>query len=81
MKQLIIEVDDEIAAQLEAVAPSRSRRRSEFVRAAIRRALWELEETATADAYRRTPDSAADAYLDPRVWEPPASRQRRRQGR
>ena len=69
MKQLLIELDDEIAAQLEAVAPSRSRQRSEFIRAAIRRALWEREEQAIEEAYRRQPDST-HAYLDADVWEP-----------
>ena len=42
MKQLLIEIDEDMATQLERVAPARSRRRSEFIRAAIRRALWEL---------------------------------------
>jgi hypothetical protein len=70
MKQLLVELDDDVAARLEQVAPSRSRRRSEFIRSAIRRALWELEEQATAAAYRRQPDSAAEAYLDARTWEP-----------
>ena len=69
MKQMIIELDDEVAAKLERVAPGRARRRSEFIRNAIRRALWELEERATADAYHQYPDSAAEAYLDARVWE------------
>lgn len=69
MKQLLIELDDTTAEQLERVAPARSRRRSQFVRSAIRRALWELEEQATAQAYRLKPDSAADAYVDPEVWD------------
>ena len=69
MKQLLIELDDETAEKLEYVAPARSRKRSQFIRSAIRRALWELEERATAEAYRSQPDSATDAYVDPRVWE------------
>ena len=90
MKQLLIEIDDEVAARLEHVAPARSRRRSEFIRTAIRRALWEIEEHATAEAYRREPDSAADVYVDSRAWEPvkparaqakaPVKRLGRRQG-
>lgn len=71
MKQLLVEVDDDIAAGLEAVAPARSRRRSEFIRAAIRKALWEQEERAVAAAYQRQPDTAADAYVDPAMWEAP----------
>jgi predicted DNA-binding protein len=68
MKSLLIEVDDELAVRLERVAPARSRRRSEFVRTAILKALWEVEEQATAEAYARQPDSL-DAAFDPTVWE------------
>jgi Arc/MetJ-type ribon-helix-helix transcriptional regulator len=75
MKTLIVELDDAVAAQLERVAPGRARQRSEFIRNAIRKALWEIEEHATAEAYGRQPDSAKDAYLNADVWEPrPASR-------
>jgi hypothetical protein len=68
MKSLLVEVDDELASRLERVAPARSRRRSEFVRAAISKPLWEAEELATAEAYARQPDSP-DAPFDPTVWE------------
>jgi Arc/MetJ-type ribon-helix-helix transcriptional regulator len=68
MKSVLIELDDEVAARLEQVAPGRSRRRSEFIRNAIREALWHLEEQATAEAYQRQPDSP-DAYLSGDVWE------------
>ena len=79
MKQLLIELDDELAQKLERVTPRRSRRRSEFVRSAIRKALWELEERLTAEAYRRVPDGALEAYFDPGVWTPaPSERSRRR---
>ena len=81
MKQLLIEIDSDTAARLEKVAPSRSRQRSEFIRAAIRRALWEMEEQATRAAYTRQPDSADEAPPDPAVWEPRHQRRhpRRRQ--
>ena len=78
MKQLLVELDPDTAARLEKVAPARSRRRSEFVRAAIRRALWEIEERATREAYLRIPDSDADVYVDPEVWERPRARRPRR---
>lgn len=78
MKPLLIELDDEVVARLEQVAPGRTRRRSEFIRMAVRRALWELEEQATAEAYERQPDSAADGYVDPGVWEPRRRATRRR---
>ena len=81
MKQMLIQIDDELAVRLEKVAPSRSRKRSEFVRAALRKALWEIEERATAEAYRRQPDSATDAYFEPRVWEPGSRPRPRRRTR
>ena len=34
----------------------------DLIRAEIRRALWELEERATAQAYARQPDSAKEAW-------------------
>jgi predicted transcriptional regulator len=76
MKTLIVELDDEVVAKLERVAPGRSRQRSEFIRNAIRKALWELEEQATAEAYRQQPDSGGDAYLEPAVWESKAKARR-----
>jgi predicted transcriptional regulator len=68
MKQLIIEIEPEIAEALERIAPARSRRRSEFIRRAIRKALWELEEQATAEAYRRAPDVEV-APVAAETWE------------
>ena len=81
MKQLLIELDDETAAKLEQVAPGRSRRRSQFIRSAIRRALWALDEQATAEAYRVQPDSVADAYVDASVWEQDQASTKRKTGR
>jgi Arc/MetJ-type ribon-helix-helix transcriptional regulator len=77
MKQLLIEIDEDTVERLEKVAPARSRRRSEFIRAAIRRALWDLEERQTQEAYGRQPDSGDDTYIDPDAWEAEGDRPRR----
>ena len=78
MKTLIVELDDEVAGKIELVAPARSRQRSEFIRNALLKALWEIEERATAEAYRQQPDFAEDAYVNPDVWEArPKSRRKR----
>jgi predicted transcriptional regulator len=81
MKTLIVELDDEVAAKLERVAPGRARQRSEFIRNAVRKALWEIEEQATAEAYRKQPDTAGDAYLDVAMWESPTKSRRLRKRR
>jgi predicted transcriptional regulator len=82
VKQLIVELDDGLAGELERVAPARSRRRSSFVRSALRRALDELAEARMAKAYAAQPD-VEPAHFDPRLWEPAgalkrAGRRRRR---
>ena len=69
VKQILVELDPETAARLERAAPARSRRRSEFIRGAIRRALWELEERETRAAYLRDPDTADGSWPEP-PWEP-----------
>jgi hypothetical protein len=78
MKQVIVEIDEHLAALLEKVAPARSRKRSAFVRDAIRRALDAELERLTAEAYRRQPQSLDPAYFDPAEWEPRSRRGRPR---
>jgi hypothetical protein len=69
VKQLIVELDDATAERLERIAPSRARRRSEFVRMAIREALDRALELETAAAYKRQPDGP-DASVDAEAWAP-----------
>jgi len=80
VKQLIVELDEPLARELERVAPARSRRRSSFVRTALRRALDEVAEARMAEAYEAQPD-AEPAHFDPRVWEPGADANRSRRKR
>ena len=69
MKQLLVEIDDQTALELERVAPAKSRQRSEFIRRALRRALWDEEERRTREAYERTPDDTNNVYVEPSAWE------------
>ena len=66
MKQILVQLDDRTARELEKVAPSRSRRRSEFIRQAIARALLELAEHHTRAAYAKIPDDGA--AFNPAEW-------------
>jgi Arc/MetJ-type ribon-helix-helix transcriptional regulator len=70
-RQIIVEVDEGMAQELERIAPSRARKRSEFVRRALRRALDDEAERRMADAYQRQPDDAGPELVDPEAWEPP----------
>ena len=80
VKQLIVELDEPLARELERVAPARSRQRSAFIRAALRRALDELMEARIAEAYKAQPD-VEPAHFDPRLWEPRAATRPSRRGR
>src|SRR5436190_5954019 len=66
---VLIDLDPETYRRLERVAPAKSRRRSAFVRAAIQKSLWELEEEATRRAYLEEPD-VEPAPFDATTWEP-----------
>ena len=76
-RQIIVEVDEGTARELERVAPSRARKRSEFVRRALRRALDLEAERRMAEAYRRQPDDPQPELVDPEAWEAPKPAARR----
>jgi hypothetical protein len=67
--QILIDLDEETLRDLERAAPAKSRQRSAFIRAAIKKSLWELEEDKTRKAYLRHPDPEPVPF-DPGVWEP-----------
>lgn len=62
--------------ELERVAPSRARRRSAFIRAALRQALDAAAERRMAEAYRKQPDDREPAYFDSAAWDESRNRQR-----
>jgi metal-responsive CopG/Arc/MetJ family transcriptional regulator len=61
MKALLIQMDEQTLAALNRVAEPGKRRRSEFVRQAIRRAIRQAEYRTMREAYGRQPDSPLDA--------------------
>jgi hypothetical protein len=69
MKQFLVDLDDRCARDLERVAPAKDRRRAEFVRLAIRRAIDLALDRATAQAYRKSPLSNEAATGDPLGWD------------
>ena len=70
MKRMLIEIDDRSARDLERVAPTRERRRAEFVRLAIRRALDLAMEGTTRKAYAVHPSSERLVPGDLEGWDP-----------
>jgi len=61
MKALLIRLDDSTFQGLARVASAAKRRRSQFVREAIRRAVREAEYARIREAYLAKPDSESEA--------------------
>lgn len=57
MKSVLIQLDEQTLLALNRVAAPGKRKRSEFIRQAIRKAVRNAEYRAMRDAYRRQPDS------------------------
>ena len=64
MKSLLIQLDEPTLRALDRVAPAAQRKRAEFIRAAIRKAIYQAEEERTRLAYLKQPDTdtAADDW-------------------
>ena len=61
MKPLLIQLDEQTLAALNHIAAPGKRKRSEFIRQAIRKAVRQAEADAMREAYRKQPDSIVDA--------------------
>lgn len=60
MKALLVQLDDQTLEALNRVAVPDKRKRSEFIRQAIRQAIRRAEYHAMRQAYLKKPDSVAD---------------------
>jgi len=69
MKRILIELDDAFARDLERVAPAKTRRRAEFVRIAIRRAIDLAMDRMTEQAYRERPLAEGVTPADLVGWD------------
>ena len=69
MKQILIEIDDRCAKDLERVAPVKKRMRAEFIRLAIRRAIDLALDRTTEAAYRAQPLDAELTEADLAGWD------------
>lgn len=70
MQSLLVQLDDATLNALNRIAAKR--KRAEFVRAAIRKAIREAEEMRTKLAYLQRPDSEKDAddWSNAEEWKP-----------
>lgn len=77
MQQVIVELDERTLERLNRVAPPSARKRSDFIREAIRRALNERLSEEMERAYLKQPQEAAEVDLDPATWEAPPRKKRK----
>ena len=69
MKQILLDLDDACARDLERVAPAGKRVRAEFIRLALRRAIDLALDRATELAYRKTPLPNTLSAADLTGWD------------
>lgn len=72
MKSLLVQLDEPIYRAFNRIAPATKRKRAEFVRTAIRKAIRETEEERTRRAYMEQPDTEteADDWSSVEEWKP-----------
>ena len=61
MPSILVQLDDATSKALNQVAPAAKRKRTEFIRQAVREATRKAEFSRIREAYIRQPDSAAEA--------------------
>jgi len=60
LRSILIQLDDATYKALNQVAPAAKRRRTEFIRQAVKEAIRRHEYARIRESYRKQPDSAAD---------------------
>ena len=67
MKSLLVQVDESTYRALAEIAPPSSRKRAQFIRDAIRKAIREAQYARIRRAYEQRPDaeSEADDWSEP----------------
>jgi hypothetical protein len=71
MPQVLVQFDDATLRAIDRVAPAAKRKRAEFIRRAVKDALFRLETDRMREAYRLQPDTVegSDAWELPEEWK------------
>jgi predicted transcriptional regulator len=71
MAQVLIHFDDATLKAIDRIAPAAKRKRADFVRNAVKDAIFRHEMERMREAYRLQPDSAEgfDAWDLPEEWK------------
>ena len=61
MPSILVHLDDATYQALNHLAPAAKRKRTEFIRTAVKEAIRKREYADMREAYRKKPDSASEA--------------------
>ena len=72
MQKVLIQFEDATLEAIDRIAPAAKRKRAEFIRSAVKDAIFRYEQERMREAYRLMPDSAqgADPWELPEEWNP-----------
>ena len=72
MPSILVQLDDATYEALNQVAPAAKRKRTEFIRAAVKEAIRKRVSADMREAYRKQPDSASesDSWSNCEKFEP-----------
>jgi hypothetical protein len=71
MPQVLIQFDDATLSAIDRIAPAAKRKRADFIRKAVKDAIFRYETKRMREAYRLQPDSVEDsgAWELPEEWK------------
>lgn len=71
MPQVLVNFDTATLQAIDRILPATKRRRTEFIRSAVKDAIRKYEYERMMEAYRRQPDTGADAddWSNAERWE------------
>jgi len=61
MQKVLIQFEDATLEAIDRIAPAAKRKRADFIRSAVKDAIFRYEQERMRKAYRIQPDSAQDA--------------------
>jgi metal-responsive CopG/Arc/MetJ family transcriptional regulator len=71
MPQIVVQFEKSTLDAIDRIAPAAKRRRAEFIREAVKEAIFRKEQSNMRAAYRQQTDSAdeADTWELPEEWD------------
>ncbi len=71
MSQILIHFDDETLKAIDRIAPAAKRKRADFIRQAVKDAIFRTETERMREAYQLQPDSAdgSEIWDLPEEWD------------